>query len=154
MKARQLSCSSLLPAIGLTAVLLGWGCQFELTPQRIDSGKPETKAKINPGRYGLAATAMNDDVYIIGGNSSGGLVGKVEKYNVKDKTVVALTNKLQRRRHHTAQSFEGKIYIMGGVIAGPRSSQIETNLVERYDPKIDELKKLAPCRRRETCRLP
>ncbi|MGH7454601.1 MAG: Kelch repeat-containing protein, partial [bacterium] len=114
-------------------------------PQKINSGKPaETKAKINPGRFGLAAAAINDDVYIIGGSGSGGLLGKVEKYNIKDKTVVTLTNKLLRRRYHTAQSFEGKIYIMGGVIAGPRFSQIETNRVERYDPKSNEVKKLAP----------
>lgn len=145
MKARHLPSTILWPAVGLTALLLGVGCQFELTPQRIDSDRSsEIKAKINPGRYGLAATAINDEVYIIGGSGPDGFLGKVEKYNVNDKTVVALTNKLLRRRYHTAQSFEGKIYIMGGVIAGPRSSQIETNRVERYDPKINEVKKLAP----------
>jgi N-acetylneuraminic acid mutarotase len=130
-----------LTAAGLIALLLGTGCQFELTPQKINSGK---QAKINPGRYGLAAAAINDAIYIIGGSSSGGFVGKVEKYNVKDKTVVSLTNKLLPRRYHTAQSFEEKIYIIGGVVAGPRFSQIMTTRLERYDPKTNEVKKLAP----------
>jgi N-acetylneuraminic acid mutarotase len=141
MKARHFACTILSPAAGLTTLLLSLGCQFELTPQRIDSGK---RAKINPGRYGLAATAINDNVYIIGGSSSGGLVGKVEKYNVKDKTVVPLTNKLLPRRYHTAQSFEGKIYIIGGVMAGPRFSELPANRLERYDPETNEVKKLAP----------
>jgi N-acetylneuraminic acid mutarotase len=141
MKARHLACTILLPAAGLISLLLGVGCQFELAPQKINSGK---QAKINPGRYGLAAAAINNDVYIIGGSGPGGLLGKVEKFNVQDQTVVAVTNKLLPRRYHTAQSFEGKIYIIGGVVAGPRFSQIETNRVERYDPKTNEVKKLAP----------
>ena len=141
MKARHLASIIFWPVVGLIAVLLSVGCQVELTPQKINSGK---QAKINPGRFGLAATAVNDDVYIIGGSSSGGFVGKVEKYNIKSKTIVTLTKKLLSRRYHTAQSFEEKIYIMGGAIAGPRFTQIETNRVERYDPKSNEVKKLAP----------
>ena len=145
MKARRFAGIILWPAVGLTAVLLGIGCQYELIPKRIDADKSsEIKAKINPGRYGLAATVINEDVYIIGGSGSEGFLGKVEKYNVKDGAVVTLTDNLLRRRYHTAQSFDGKIYIMGGVIAGPRRTQIETNRVERYDPKSNEVIELAP----------
>lgn len=145
MRARPFFCIILWPAVVLTAVLIGVGCQFGLTPQRIGSGKfAETKAKINPGRYGLAATAIDDDVYIIGGSGPDGFLGKVEKYNTKSQTVVTLTNQLLPRRFHTVQSFEEKIYIMGGVIAGPRRSQIESNRVERYDPKSNAVESLAP----------
>jgi len=102
-------------------------------------------AKLKTPRFGCAATVIGDDIYIIGGDSHGALLPEVERYDVLENKVSKLTDKLIPRRYHTAESYDGKIYIIGGVHQWTRRSLLEEiRNVECYDPATNEIKKLSP----------
>jgi peroxiredoxin/endonuclease III len=102
-------------------------------------------AELKKGRYGHAAVTINDDIYVIGGSGRGGLLGSVEKFDPEKGTVETVTEKLLPRRYLTAESWDDKIYILGGVardqdkkMSGP------TAVVECYDPASGAVTTLAP----------
>ena len=112
----------------------------------------KTVAYLNPGRYGVAATVIENDIYLLGGSSADdrlhvGHLPIIEKYSIEENKFTKLSNNILPRRYHTAESYEGKIYILGGVSVkkvGKKMSWRETDVFELYFPEIDTLKYLTP----------
>jgi hypothetical protein len=67
-------------------------------------------------RYGHAAVADNDNIYVIGGSNELGLLSTIEVINPETKETTVLRNKVIPRRYLTAV-WDGKesIYIFGGM---------------------------------------
>ncbi len=109
------------------------------------AGDFQFEAGLKKGRYGHAAVIINDDIYIIGGSGRGGLLGSVEKFDPDEGTVETVTEKLLPRRYLTAESWDNKIYIMGGVARDPdKKMSGPTGVVECYDPDSGTITELAP----------
>jgi N-acetylneuraminic acid mutarotase len=128
-------------------------CDYEIaaiSPQIKTDYQFTTVAYLEPGRYGLAATVIEDDIYIMGGSSTddslyGGPLPFIEKYHIKENKFTRLTKNVLPRRFHTAESFEGKIYILGGVSLNKENRKIswkETNVFEVYTSDTNEINKL------------
>jgi N-acetylneuraminic acid mutarotase len=65
-------------------------------------------------RCGAAAVAQGSYVFIIGGWNTGGILGDIERFDVRTHEVTVLTEKLTPRHHHGAALVDGKIYAFGG----------------------------------------
>ena len=130
-----------------------FNCDYEVAAnsKKIEVGNRfKTVAYLKPGRYGLAATVIENDIYLIGGSSEddrlyGGPIPIIEKYSIENNNFEKLTDKILQRRYHTAESYEGKIYILGGVSLksdGRKMRWKETDVFEIYTPETKELNKL------------
>jgi len=95
-------------------------------------------------RYGAAAVAAGDCIYVIGGQNRGGILDDIERLDVRTHEVTTLPVKLIPRHHQGAVLVDGKTYIFGGVGYGlPGSSGIEETL-EIYDVATGKLTEGAP----------
>ena len=122
-----------------------------------------TVAKLKPARFGLAATVVDNDIYLFGGSSEDDLLYKgplptIEKFCIEDNEFTQLADHILPRRYHSACSFERKIYILGGVTFTlmDRTYKIqkneilpvywwkETDIVEVFDVETNEIKNLTP----------
>jgi N-acetylneuraminic acid mutarotase len=66
-------------------------------------------------RCGAAAVAWENYVYVIGGRNSGGILGDIERFDVRTHESKELTDKLTSRYNHGAALIGGKIYVFGGI---------------------------------------
>ncbi len=88
---------------------------------------------LKTARFGAAAVAQGNYVYIIGGQNRGGFLGDIERFDVRTHESTKLTDQLIPRHHQGAVLVDGKIYIFGGRGYGlPGSSGIDETL-EIYD---------------------
>ncbi len=91
-------------------------------------------------RAGLAAVAYDGFIYAIGGRTSGGATGVVERYDPAKDTWQALAEKPVPVHEISAAVVAGKIYVPGGRSA---SDQV-TDALEIYDPRLDQWTQGAP----------
>ena len=85
------------------------------------------------GRWGLAAAAVDDQVYAIAGQDDSPKISKVEVYDVAGRKWEEGKEIPSGRVRHAAVTFKGKIYVFGGTFDGIAAVE----RVEEYDPKND-----------------
>jgi len=109
--------------------------------------QPLTKAgeyHLHTPRYGAAAVADGNFIYVIGGQNRGGILDDIERFDVQTHEVTTLPVKLIPRHHQGAVLVNGKIYIFGGRgYPLPGASGIEETL-EIYDVASARLSEGAP----------
>ncbi len=93
--------------------------------------------RLQTARYGAAAVAVGDSIYVIGG-SAVGAVTDIERFNSHTHAVEKVCDQLLPRRYHSAVEYRGLIYIFGGQGYGLRSQPFEEN-VEIFDPATRRL---------------
>lgn len=98
--------------------------------------------RLQNARYGAAAVAVGDSVYVIGGGSAGA-VTDIERFNIHTHTIERVCDQLLPRRFHNAIEYRGLIYIFGGQGYGLRSRPFEEN-VEIFDPVTRRLSRGTP----------
>jgi hypothetical protein len=86
-------------------------------------------------RFGAAAVADGRYVYIIGGMNRGGILGDIERFDVRTHEITTLTDRLTPRHHHGAVLVNGKIYMLGGHTYG---WQDETQIYDLATGKITQ----------------
>ncbi len=96
----------------------------------------QTRAPLPTARRGLALAALENQLFAIGGETSQGITGTIEVYNVDANSWAALTSKPTPVTDVVAALINGLIYIPGGRI-GPAASEI-TGQLEIYDPAVDQ----------------
>jgi len=77
--------------------------------------KPRPPCALLTGRYGHAAVADDQRIYVVGGSASNGFLGTIEAIDPDSGTTELLTDQLIPRRYLSAILQDGKIYILGGV---------------------------------------
>ena len=95
-----------------------------------------TLAPLPTARRGLALTAFENRLFAIGGETSQGITGALDVYNVDTDTWTALTSKPTPVTNVFAAVINGLIYIPGGR-HGPMDNEI-TSQLEIYDPVLDQ----------------
>lgn len=103
------SCSLLILAIGLglSAHSASLGADGEVL---VKVGDYHLKTE----RYGAAVVAGDGEVYVIGGANRGGVLGDIERFDMRTQQVARITNKLTPRVFHGAVLADGKIFVLGG----------------------------------------
>ena len=100
-------------------------------------GEPLVKVgdfHLKTARYGAAAVAGGDYVYVIGGDDGQTYLGDIERFDVRTHEVIRLTDGLTARRYHGAVLAGGKIYVFGGQRVNPLSnSELMEATVDVYD---------------------
>jgi len=95
-------------------------------------------------RCGAAAVAQGNYVFIIGGRNSGGILGDIERFDIRTHEVTVLTDKLTSRHNHGAALVDGKIYVFGGQgYELPGASPFEET-VDIYDVASGKITQGAP----------
>jgi len=97
--------------------------------------KPRPPCALLTGRYGHAAVADDQRIYVVGGSASNGFLGTIEVIDPDSGITELLTDQLIPRRYVNAILQDGNIYILGGV--NPRR-QYES-AVEILDIRTGEL---------------
>jgi len=99
---------------------------------------------LKTARCGAAAVAQGNHVFIIGGRNSSGILGDIERFDVRTHEVTVLTDKLIPRYNHGAALVDGKIYVFGGQgYELPEASLFEAT-VDIYDIESGEITHGAP----------
>lgn len=83
-------------------------------------------------RFDLAATVLNDTIYIIGGDTPTTPLSTVDAYDPVSDTWTSKPSMPTARTTHGAATVNGKIYVIGGY-----DGVVELNVVEEYDPVIN-----------------
>lgn len=97
---------------------------------------PRTALRLLSARYGAAAAAIGDVVYVSGGTGEHtGLLDDIEKIDLVSGEVTRLALRLLPRRYHTLQAWQGKLYVIGGT---------DRNEVEIIDPVAGTATRGAP----------
>jgi DNA-binding CsgD family transcriptional regulator len=96
----------------------------------------QTRALLPTARRGLALATLENQLFAIGGETSQGITGALEVYDVDTNSWAVLRSKPTPVTDVVAAVINGLIYIPGGRI-GPAASQITAQL-EIYDPAVDQ----------------
>lgn len=134
------------PLAGAILVLL-LGVAAALAWPRLTAGPPaavlarwqELPALRSP-RAGAAAAVVGDEMFVIGGENENGVLGTVERYDVRFQTWAQLSNKPTPVTDVRAAVLGGKIYVPGG-----RRSADPKDVVaafEAYDPRTETWEQL------------
>jgi hypothetical protein len=97
-------------------------------------------ADLPTARSGLAIAVYENQIYAIGGETTQGVTGVMEQYDVAADTWIMLTSKPVPVADINAAVIGGKIYIPGGRLA----SGGVTDILESYDPRRDLWERQAP----------
>lgn len=97
-------------------------------------------------RYGHAAVADNENIYVIGGSNKTGDLSSIEVINPKTKETMVLRNKIIPRRYLTAV-WDGKesIYIFGGM-SKQNGGFWQEKTVEVFNTRTREVTTTTPMR--------
>ncbi|CAK8685745.1 unnamed protein product [Clavelina lepadiformis] len=119
---------ALISARGLLYALGGWdnentGNTAEFYDPR--NGKWEYIPPMKTHRTGLAAVALNNEIYAIGGDN----LSSVEKYNLDTKTWIDVPSMNEERYGGSACVVDGVIWVFGGC---------DAKTVEFYDPATNK----------------
>ncbi|MDI3341837.1 MAG: kelch repeat-containing protein [Sphaerobacter sp.] len=102
-----------------------------LLPQRVTlTSAGGTKASMPTAREGLAAAAVNNVIYAIGGYNGTSYLATVEAYDPSSNTWTSKAAMPTARGYLAAAAVNNVIYAIGGYNSGLR----DTNLVQAYDP--------------------
>jgi len=138
------------PAGTLVLLVISAGLVVRLTTRRLSvTAKPpatpisviapsrwQTKADLPTARSGLAVATYADQIYAIGGETTQGVTGKMERYDPASDTWAALTAKPLAIADVNAAVIGGLIYLPGGRLASGKP----TRILEIYDPHEDRWK--------------
>jgi N-acetylneuraminic acid mutarotase len=130
----------------LAAVLLAANLSAQIVPAGASNLVLAKVAdfRLKDERFGAAAVAEGNYVYIIGGRNSGGILGDIERFDVRTHEIVKLTKDLTPRHHHGAVLLGGKIYVFGGEgYRLPDGNHFEPNL-DIYDLASGKITRGAP----------
>jgi len=105
-----------------------------------ESDRWKTLMPMQAARSGMAASAFENFIYAIAGNSDRGPTNIVERYNPELDLWETMTPKPTAVSDISAAVIGGKIYVPGGRLS---SGQV-INLLEIYDPRFDEWSQGAP----------
>ena len=95
-------------------------------------------------RFGAAAVADGNYVYVIAGQNSGGILSDIERFDIRTHEITKLTDGLIPRHHLGAAIVGGKIYVLGGQgYRLPEASRFE-NTVEIYEIESGKITHGAP----------
>jgi len=95
----------------------------------------ELTAPLNQPRGRIAATVLNGEIYVIGGNTTPGVIfDTVEKFHPDSAEWITVTSLNHPRAYAAAASVNGYIYVFGGRI----DAATPEYRVEKYDPLADE----------------
>jgi DNA-binding CsgD family transcriptional regulator/N-acetylneuraminic acid mutarotase len=97
-------------------------------------------ADLPTARSGLAVAVYENQIYAIGGETTPGVTGVMERYDAATDTWITLTSKPVPVADINAAVIGGKIYISGGRLA----SGGVTDILESYDPRRDQWERRAP----------
>lgn len=135
-----------LITIGAIALL---GAQF-LRARQVDNAQLASSEAARSRWKGLPAIKtpraafgianIGDQVFVIGGENKSGVLGLVERYDVRFTTWAELTSKPTPVTDVHAAMLGGKIYVPGGrTSSDPKAA---TKVFERYDPRTDQWERL------------
>lgn len=114
-----------------------------MTGQRFAVRAVDSGMRLPTPRYGMPAVVVGDSIFVIGGSGPGGFLGDVVKVTPITHTVATVAKTLLPRRYHAAAAAGDFIYVFGGV--SPTDGPLNiTEIVERFDTRTGEVKKLAP----------
>ena len=100
----------------------------------------QARADLPTARGGLAVAVYENQIYAIGGETTQGVTGMMEQYDVASDTWKALTPKPLPVTDINAAVIGGQIYIPGGRLASGRV----TDVFESYDPRRALWERRAP----------
>ncbi|MDP1547605.1 MAG: kelch repeat-containing protein [Anaerolineales bacterium] len=100
----------------------------------------QARADLPTARGGLAVAVYENQIYAIGGETSQGVTGVMEQYDVASDTWIKLTPKPLPVADINAAVIGGQIYIPGGRLASGRV----TDVFESYDPRRGQWERHAP----------
>lgn len=109
--------------LGLTASALLTGCAStsadvdkSVSAKVTDSVQPWNGPTLDVARYGHAAAADNENIYVFGGANKDGFLSSIEIIDPKTNQATLLEDKIIPRRYFTAV-WDGKqsIYLFGGI---------------------------------------
>ncbi len=100
----------------------------------------QAQADLPTARGGLAVAVYENQIYAIGGETTQGVTGMMEQYDVASDTWKALTPKPLPVTDINAAVIGGQIYIPGGRLASGRV----TDVLESYDPRRALWERRAP----------
>ena len=100
----------------------------------------QARADLPTARGGLAVAVYENQIYAIGGETTQGVTGMMEQYDVASDTWKALTPKPLPVTDINAAVIGGQIYIPGGRLASGRV----TDVLESYDPRRAQWERHAP----------
>ena len=93
------------------------------------------------GRRYLTAEAVDDVIYIIGGQGSdGSYIEAVQAYNISSNTLTTVSSLPTARKQLNSVVYDNKIYVIGGEL---ESSGARANVVEVYNVSSDSWSSLA-----------
>jgi len=104
---------------------------FLMAPQ-VEGGKWLKKADMPTARYGMSASVVDENIYVIGGWNNAYLK-TVEMYDTKLDRWETKASLPQGSLGVASVTVDGKIYAFGGWDGGP-----DPNILEEYDPVADK----------------
>lgn len=132
----------ILAGVILAFLLLGLGLSrffqptVALTPEattRALESRWETKAALASPRFGHATTVYENQIFVIGGETTDGIVALTERYNPETDRWTSMAAKPTAATDIQAAVLGGKIYVPGGRIAPGEV----TDLLEIFDPQTN-----------------
>jgi len=132
-----------LLGIGLTSGILIR--QMVMTPTPAAAVTPtvqrwQSLTSLTSQRKGMAATAYEEDIYLIGGETASGVTAEVERYQSASDSWKTCAPKPLAVSDVQAAVLAEKIYVPGGRTSNGQPS----NAVEVYDPREDRWEQRAP----------
>lgn len=86
----------------------------------------------------LGAIIVDEEIYILGGDTGGSTTNKFVKYNLKSREWSELPPMNVKRSHFGIVELNGFIYAIGGITDNSNSKVTYTNSVEKFDPQLQE----------------
>ena len=135
----------------LAALVLACGAGTQLSQQKAPAVF-ERIGELDPERFGLTATAVDQDIFLVGGSEfkrayQGGLKGRVQRFHTADHRLEDLEIQVLPRRYHGAVAHEGRLFILGGVVPDRAVGDVrlmETDKLEIVDLVTGEVLHGAP----------
>ena len=116
--------------LAIFVFLMITGCATQ-SPSQLTENQTSWQLKVD--RYGHAAAAVGDKIFVFGGSSWGGrLASEIEIIDTQNKTTkVKRTNIIPRRYARAVSDGKRYIYIVGGVYLGKKASIVP--VIEKFD---------------------
>jgi N-acetylneuraminic acid mutarotase len=90
--------------------------------------------RLVPARAGIAAAVSDKSIVVVGGWIFGGMLKRVDAYNVETRTWTELRSLPQPRFGHGATTINGKIYVAGGSTRLENGNSVPHNSLFVYNP--------------------
>lgn len=127
-----------LALLGLILAGVWWSGWLNMgaTPEaNADSARWKDLPAATTARAGFAIASSADKLYVIGGESTDGVLSKVERYDAGSGTWAELSRKPTAVTDVRAVVLGGKLYVPGGRRSNDPNDI--TTVVERYDPNAE-----------------